>query len=256
MVFRILKITAFMIARMVGFARAGLRGEGARKAFLPPAFVAWANYVLRTFDVILEVNGSENIPKASGKPVVVLANHQSQLDIPALGVGVGDLLGFVAKRELSRIPILAYWMRKIGCVFIDRSNKAEAQRTLSEIAKHPPEHPLIVFPEGTRSKTGSLLPFKLGGARLALMSQALVLPVRIEGTREAFEARKGRRGPFHVTISFHPVLDASSLTQERHGLEQIKEHVESCWRQSESASAVIPAPPFEPEASKPIPSEG
>jgi 1-acyl-sn-glycerol-3-phosphate acyltransferase len=232
MVFRVLKIVLNMLGHMIGFAFAGLRGKAASQAYLQRAYLSWGRYVLRVFDVELHVHGQEHIPQGIQRPLVVLSNHQSQLDIPSLGVGLGQVTGFVAKQELGRIPILAYWMKTIGCVLIDRNNKAEAQRTLSEVAKTPRSQPLIVFPEGTRSKSGELLPFKLGGARLALMAQALVLPALIERTRDAFEARGKNQGPFQVHVTFFPVLDAAELGGERSGLERIKNHVESAWRKN------------------------
>jgi 1-acyl-sn-glycerol-3-phosphate acyltransferase len=242
MVLKVVKIVGFMLARIVGYALAALRGKG--KTYVQGAYLRWARYVLSTFDVQCTVRGGENWPANAGKisdggrPVVILANHQSQLDIPSLVHGLNRLMGFVAKRELGRIPVLAYWMRQTGCVFIDRSNKSEAQRTLNETAKTLGEYPIVVFPEGTRSKTGALLPFKPGGARLALLAKALILPARIEGTREACEARAGRSGPFQVTVTFHAPLDTAELPPDRAGAEKVKAYVEACWRGEDAMAAL------------------
>src|SRR6185436_3356029 len=98
-------------------------------------------------------------------------------------------IGFVAEKELGSIPLLSYWMRQVGCVFIDRSDKTGAHRALERAAEGMGAHPLVVFPEGTRSKTGALLPAKIGGFRLAQLAQAQVLPVLVLGTRDAAENR-------------------------------------------------------------------
>lgn len=242
MVLKVIRIIGFMLARMVGYAFAGLRGS--RQQYLTDAYLGWARFVLSTFDVQYTVKGAEHWPAQAGKisegrrPVIVLANHQSQLDIPSLVTGLNRLMGFVAKQELGRIPVLAYWMRQTGCVFIDRSNKSEAQRTLNETAKTLGEFPIVVFPEGTRSKTGELLPFKPGGARLALLAKALILPARIEGTREACEARGNRRGPFQVTVTFHEPLDTAELPPDRAGADKVKAYVEACWRGQDAHAAM------------------
>lgn len=248
MVFVVLRILAFMIRRMGGYALAGLGGRKRRKAYLELAYLRWADFVLEAFGVQLAVKGREHYlaaiganpsglpakttgaPAVSRRPVVVLANHQSQLDIPVLAGGLRTMMGFVAKRELGRIPVLAYWMRETGCIFIDRSNKSEAQRSLNELAQSMGEHPVVVFPEGTRSKSGELLPFKPGGARLAMLSKALIIPARIEATREACEARRGRKGPFQVSVTYFPALDAATLLPDRAGADQVKRYVEACWR--------------------------
>jgi len=230
MIFRICRISLLMVGHMVGYALAGLRGHAAARRYLRRAFIGWAHFVLKTFDVRLQVTGRENLPTGGERPLIILANHQSQLDIPSLIAAVEGFVGFVAKKELGRVPILSYWMRQIGCVFIDRGNKNEAQRKLNETAAQMGETPLVVFPEGTRSKTGDLLPFKPGGARLAVLAKALVLPVRIEGTRNAFEARAGQSSPHEVRLTLYPVLDTADLPEDRSALDAVRVYVEECWR--------------------------
>jgi 1-acyl-sn-glycerol-3-phosphate acyltransferase len=193
-------------------------------------YMAWARFVLRRFDVSLRVEGAGNAPAEDGRRLVVVSNHQSQLDIPALVAALDRRIGFVAKKELASIPLLNYWMRRIGCVFIDRSDKVRAHRALEEAAKGMGAHPLVVFPEGTRSQTGQLLPLKLGGFRLALSARARVLPVLIEGTRDAAENRAGTAGPVPVRVRVFPPLDTAEIEDGKPGLNRIKDYVEACWR--------------------------
>ena len=221
-----------------------------RPAGLDAAFEAdyrnWARFTLRTFGVVLEVEGAENIPPRDGRRLVVMANHQSQLDIPALVATLDRRLGFVAKKELGSIPLLAFWMRQIGCVFIDRSDRSGAHRALETAAREMGSHPLVVFPEGTRSKTGRLLPLKAGGFRLSLLAEARILPVLIDGTRYAAEGRaRGASGPVTVRVRVFPILETRGLEDGKAALAGLRGQVESEWRSAASPSQLepVPAPP-------------
>jgi 1-acyl-sn-glycerol-3-phosphate acyltransferase len=159
------------------------------------------------------------------------------LDIPALTKAVDRITGFVAKRELGRIPVLNYWMRQLGCVLIDRTDKRRAHQALETAAREMGDKPLVVFPEGTRSRDGKLLPFKLGGTRLALLAQAIIVPVLIEGTRDAVENRQaGRSGPIPVRLTFFPPLDTQGLDEGKASQHRIKDYVEQCWRSPNAPS--------------------
>lgn len=139
-------------------------------------------------------------------------------------------VGFVAKKELGRIPILAFWMRAVGCVFIDRSDKHGAKRALEAAAKTLDDRPLVVFPEGTRSKTGKRLQVKLGGIRMAVMAGARVIPVHIHNSRAAYEAYDPN-GVFPVPVElrfFHP-LETQGMPDEKASWNRIKDYLEECW---------------------------
>ena len=236
MILRVAAVCGYMIRAMITFTWLRIFKPSALERSLEADYLGWARFVLRRFDVALRVEGEGNAPAADGRRLVVVSNHQSQLDIPALVAALDRRLGFVAKRELASIPLLNYWMKKIGCVIIDRTDKAGAHRALEEAAKGMGAYPLVVFPEGTRSKTGQLLPLKLGGFRLALMARARVLPVLIEGTRDAGENRSGSAGTIPVRVRIFPALDTENLEDGKAGLNRIKEYVEACWR-----SAAVPA---------------
>ncbi len=194
-------------------------------------FRAWSAYVLRVFHADLIVHGREHVPDAPGRKIIVMSNHQSQLDIPALTRAMDRVTGFVAKRELSRIPLLNYWMRQLGCVIIDRADKRGAHQALEAAARGMGRNPLVVFPEGTRSLDGKLLPFKLGGTRLALLAQAIIVPALIEGSRDAVENRQARGpGTVPVRLTFFPPLDTLGLDEGKASQNKIKDYVEQCWR--------------------------
>lgn len=230
MIFRVVKVLAYMLWRIFGFIGVSLFRKGETEAWLHRRFLGWTDMVLSTFDAEVTVAGAEHLAAPpAGRKLIIMANHQSQLDIPCLARAAGRVIGFVAKRELSRIPVLNYWMLRIGCVFIDRADKRGAHGALEKAAREMTGKPLVVFPEGTRSKDGAILPFKLGGTRLALLSQAVIVPVLIEGSRDAVENRKPGAGPFRVRLTAFPPFDTRGMDESKASQFRIKEYVERCW---------------------------
>lgn len=237
MIVRVVRVLGFLFMRLAGFGWFRLTGGKDADAWLLPHFRAWGDYVLDVFTVALTIEGREHFPPAGDRKVIIMSNHQSQLDIPCLTKVADRVTGFVAKRELSRIPLLNYWMKHIGCVIIDRSDKRGAHQALEKAAREMGSKPLVVFPEGTRSKDGALLPFKLGGTRLALLAQALIVPVLIEGSRNAVENRKAKRpGKIPVKVTIFPPLDARGLDEGKVSQNLIKEYVERCWHNGRAPS--------------------
>ena len=230
MIWRVVLIIGFMLRRLVGYFWYAFQGRTRQAAYRLWAYVTWSGYVLKLFQVDLEVQGREFVPSKSDRPRIFLCNHQSQLDIPVLVASVEDEIGFVAKKELGRIPLLSYWMRQVGCVFIDRSDKSGARKSLELLAASLTNQTLVVFPEGTRSKTGALLPIKSGGLRMALMAGAQIIPVHICNSRSAFEARASKaEGSIPVRLRFFPSMDLREWPDERASWQKVKEYLEECW---------------------------
>jgi 1-acyl-sn-glycerol-3-phosphate acyltransferase len=236
MILRVLRVVAYMLPRILGYLWQRLVHRAGAEAWLLRQFRGWTRCVLKAFEVDLTVVGAEHIPPPGDRKLIIMSNHQGQLDIPCLGFAADRLIGFVAKRELSRVPILNYWMKQIGCVFIDRSDKRGAHEALEKAAREMTDKPLVVFPEGTRSKDGKLLPFKLGGARLALLAQAVIVPVLIEGSRDAIENRKAGKGRVAVRLTAFPPFDAKGLDEGKASQARIKEYVERCWHGANAPS--------------------
>lgn len=163
---------------------------------------SWARTLLRQAGITVESTGREHL--VPGEGYVVMSNHQSHYDIPTLFEALRIPLRMVAKKEIFRIPFMAGAMRAAGFVEVDRKNRASAIQTLSSAHHRLTEAVSIwIAPEGTRSKTGKLGPFKKGGFHLALRSGMRILPVSIEGTRFALPAgglTVVRGATAHVTI--------------------------------------------------------
>lgn len=200
-------------------------------AALDRDYINWAHYILKTFNLDVKISGAENIPVGGNRKWVIMSNHQSQLDIPCIVYTMNRRLGFVAKRELGKIPVLSYFMYEVGCVFIDRSDRRSAHLALEKAAKEMGENPIVIFPEGTRSKDGNFLPIKQGGCRLAQLADALILPIKIEGTRNAGENRKkNMSNRFSVELKIFPVLETRGLEDGKAGFNKIKDYIEQCWK--------------------------
>ncbi len=228
------KVLFFMLIRIPGQLFRDVFVRSGSQTYLRSNYLEWSRFSLRLYGVKLEVRGKENIPDS--RPLLVLANHQSFLDIPALVEALETPLGFVAKRELGSFPIVNLWMRRIGCVFIDRRNRLAAQKSLEQAGREIGEHPMVLFPEGTRSRSGELLPIKLGGLRLAILSKAKVLPVFLDGTRAALEERKKGTTVFPARLVVFPPMDTAALPDTKESLLKIRDYLDSCWQSANSSS--------------------
>ncbi len=141
----------------------------------------WAGLLLRAAGVRLEATGLEHVPAAEAR--ILVANHQSWFDIWGLMAATPASLRFVAKAELSRIPIFARACRAAGHVFIDRDDRDAALRAIRAAGSRMRREglSLVLFPEGTRSPDGKIRRFKHGAFGLALETRVPIVPVAIQG---------------------------------------------------------------------------
>lgn len=126
------------------------------------------------------ISGLENIPTG---PVIIAANHTSMLDIQLLLGYLPKKFHFLVKKELFKIPIFRTIITLLGFYAIDRKDPQKAFLEMQKITKNIKENSeaILVFPEGTRNPKGGLLPFKRGMVKIALDSQAPILPIAING---------------------------------------------------------------------------
>lgn len=138
------------------------------------------------------VLGKENIP--TDTPVLFVGNHRSYFDILVYHESIGTPVGFIAKVEMRKIPLLPLYMDDIGCLFLDRDDIRQGV----EIIKQGTEfmkmgHSMILFPEGTRNQQDTLLPFKEGGYKMAEKSKCPIVPVAISGSDLLLESAPKKR---------------------------------------------------------------
>ena len=174
----------------------------------------FSRFCMNVLRIDLEIENQANLAKVDwNRPVFVMGNHNSYADIPVVFLSIERIVGFIAKASLRFIPFLNFWMHKIGCIFINRKKGGGA--TLIREAIESGRTPRIcLFPEGTRGKNDSLSPFKSGGFRLALESQAIVLPIVIRGTSAVWERRKDT-GRCKVTVQILDPIDAGEIEKRQ-----------------------------------------
>ena len=171
----------------------------------------WAGRLLKLAGARVTVEGTENVPAGAA---VYIANHTSYFDIPLMLTYVGEPRGFMAKIEADKIPGIRVWMRRLHCLFVDRSSATSGATVLREGEKMLREgYSLTIFPEGTRSKNGELLEFKPGAFRIATMAKAPIVPVTIIGARAMMEDNGNRITSGDVKIVIHPAIETASLSR-------------------------------------------
>jgi 1-acyl-sn-glycerol-3-phosphate acyltransferase len=144
---------------------------------------------------------------------VFCANHQSNVDPPVLFEALHPQVHILYKAELNRLPLLARAFRVGGFIPVDRRNKEAAMRSIEAGARSIRSgNSFLIFPEGTRSRTAELLPFKKGGFIMAIKAQAPIVPVAVQGGRDAM--RKGSKiiRPVTVSVRIGEPIDTGGLT--------------------------------------------
>jgi 1-acyl-sn-glycerol-3-phosphate acyltransferase len=194
----------------------------------------WSRLILVTSGVRLRVLGAENLRE--GVPYVLCVNHQSYMDIPIVLVALPIQFRFAAKKELFRVPFLGWHLRRSGHVSIDRENPRAAIKSMSKAAETIRKGtPVMIFPEGTTSRDGSIQSFKGGGFMLATRSEAAAIPVTIRGARNILipDTYHVRGGLVEVVIGA-PISSAGSSSNEL-GERVRREIVSTFYRQTEVA---------------------
>jgi len=180
---------------------------------LKPLARLWSWLVLRTCRVRSRAVYHPHLDPT--RPSVYVANHQSQFDIPALALAMKSDFRMVSKRELLYIPVFGWALWFAGFVFIDRTDRAKAIRSLDRTARMIRKGTsIVVFAEGTRSPDGRLLPFKKGGFILALQMGIPVVPVSIRGGHEVLPKGSLRIRPGTIDVVFGEPVPTSSFTLE------------------------------------------
>jgi 1-acyl-sn-glycerol-3-phosphate acyltransferase len=172
----------------------------------------WAWFMIAVIGCKVTVKGRENIPARGG--ICFVSNHGSIFDIVLILAYAGRPFGFVAKKELSFIPLLNLWIYLLGGFFIDRKNIRKAVKTIDRGIRRIKEGgAMIIFPEGHRSRGQGLLPFHPGSLKLATKAEAPVVPVALSGSYDVFE-RSYRVTAAPVGISFGPPIPTEHLSPE------------------------------------------
>jgi 1-acyl-sn-glycerol-3-phosphate acyltransferase len=174
----------------------------------------WSRISLLAAGIHMKISGLENIQPDTS--YIVVANHQSHMDIPVATAALPLNLRIISKKELFRIPVFGWGMRAVGILKIDRSNQKKSIETLKAAEKIVRTHRLsiLAFPEGTRSPDGNIHSFKKGPFILAINSGLSILPVSISGTRKILPKGKLRLYGGKVKVVIHPPININGYSIE------------------------------------------
>lgn len=189
----------------------------------------WGKETFESTGSTIDIIGMENIP--DDKAVVFVGNHQSNLDIPILTGYLNKHTCYIAKKELSKIPILSLAIRNMNSIFIDRNDVRQSLRAINAGAKFIKQgYSYIIFPEGTRSDTGAILPFKPGALKLATKAKAPIIPFTLIGANDIMPKGSLSVNPVNVKL----VIDKPIIIDETNSKDtkQLSETVEGIIRKN------------------------
>lgn len=166
----------------------------------------WASGIMERTKSRVSITGLENL---SDGPVLFVSNHEGNFDIPVLLSTIPKPFGFISKKEVKKLPIIPMYMEQMNCVFLDRTDRRSALKSITDTVEKLEEgHSILIFPEGTRSKGEGLGEFKSGFMRIAKDAGVPILPIAIHGTSDIMEKNKNKVFPADVKVQ---ILDPISF---------------------------------------------
>lgn len=200
-----------LVLWLIGKKNPGLKDRVSRH------MIRWAfRVILFLSGTKIIAEGTENIP--ADKPVLYVGNHRSYFDIVISYCLFPGLTGYVAKKEMAKIPLLSLWMRYIRCLFLDRSDIKQGLKTiLAGIEQVKSGISICIYPEGTRNQSGgegTLLEFKEGSLKIAEKSGCPVIPMAMTHTADILEKHMPLIRRTTVHVRFGEPIDIRSLPKE------------------------------------------
>jgi len=196
-------ITAALLVLLVTFRR---------DLPLHMARTCWAPGILWAARAKIECEGGEGIDWS--KPHIYLMNHQSAIDIAVAFYVLKAPLRFIAKKVLSRVPFLGWYMWATGMIFVEREKSTEAVTSIARAgARIRAGASILAYPEGTRSRNSRILPFKKGAFVLAIESQVPVVPVAIAGADKVLSSTGFRVRPGTIRVKIGAPIPTAGLTR-------------------------------------------
>jgi 1-acyl-sn-glycerol-3-phosphate acyltransferase len=179
----------------------------------------------------------------NGRAYLFMSNHVSNLDPPIITSLLARRISIIAKQELFKIPLFGRAMRAADFVPINRSSRRSAISSVRDAARVLQSGlGMLVFPEGTRSRNGKLLPFKKGPFHLAMEAGVPVVPITIVGSYEAWPKGRMSLRPGEVVVNFHPPIDPHQFARKEDLLAAVRAAIHSALpEQYRDSTTVEPA---------------
>lgn len=213
----LVKAVIYLMSAVPDMKKAGkLREQGRMEEFrrvVETRVRDFAKAMLKNAGVTVEIHGEENF---TGVPAVIMANHQSDFDIPILLAYMDRPYGMVAKMQLRSLPLVRTWMDYLGCSFIDRSDARQSIKALNQAGEQLPQgRSVVIFPEGKRSKSDEVDEFGSGAFKVAFKHKVPVIPVSIDGSYKILEANSGKWiRPGHVILTVLPAIETADMDKQ------------------------------------------
>jgi 1-acyl-sn-glycerol-3-phosphate acyltransferase len=183
----------------------------------------WSKWGLKVAGIRLEVSGLEQVPLSG--PVIYMGNHQGNFDIMSLTLAIPRTFSWIAKEELFRIPLFGAAMLRAGYIPLDRSDGRKALKSMKLAAERiAGGTSVVIFPEGTRTKDGELLPFKRGAFLLAARAGVPIVPFTINGSRAINPRNRLELYPGTIRIGFSCAIETAGVP-EAELMERVREAV-------------------------------
>lgn len=207
--FLIFTIPVFFIEWLIG------KYNREKRDYQSLRIVQWAfKVILRITGVKTTVIGEEQVPDEA---VLFIGNHRSFFDILLTYSRCKRLTGYVAKKEMEKIPLLSTWMKYLYCLFLDRENPKEGLKTILQGIDYIKKGiSICIFPEGTRNKGEelSMLPFRDGALKMATKTGCAIVPISMNNTAAIFENQFPRIKKVHVVIEYGKPIYVKDLDKE------------------------------------------
>ncbi|KGN02521.1 acyl-phosphate glycerol 3-phosphate acyltransferase [Clostridium novyi A str. 4570] len=172
----------------------------------------WAQGILDKAGVTVKAEGLENIPDEA---CCFIANHQGDFDIVTILATIDKPMGFIAKKEMEKLPIISWWMKQMQCVFMDRQNVREALKSINQGSENMKNgQSMVIFPEGTRSKSSTMGEFKKGSLKMATKAKVPIVPITLDGTYKIFEENNGKIKSGEVKLVVGEPIYIENLSRE------------------------------------------
>lgn len=209
-IYLILSIPMFFIEWIIG------RFNKRAKDYSSLRIVQWGfKVILWITGVEVTVIGEEKVPD---EPVLYIGNHRSFFDILLTYSRCKRLTGYVAKKEMEKVPSLSTWMKNLYCLFLDRENPKEGLKTILKAIEYVKQGiSICIFPEGTRNKGEelSMLPFKEGAFKISTKTGCPIVPISMNNTAAIFENQMPRIKKVHVILEYGDPIYPNQLDPEK-----------------------------------------
>jgi 1-acyl-sn-glycerol-3-phosphate acyltransferase len=177
-----------------------------------PATVLGLRMALAIAGVRIVMVDEKNVPAGA---CLFMANHTSAVDPVTVFVAIPRRIAFLAKQEIFRMPLIGWAMKKAGFIPVERSSR-EAAAASADVATEQLRGgaSMVIYPEGTRSPNGKLLPFKRGGFLMAIRGGRPVVPMTITGAERVLPKGEMWIRPGEIRLQFHPAIDVSAYRED------------------------------------------